>query len=273
MPPHRIIIVRHSEREDQVHPEFAKTYPRPHDSPLTEKGLEMATRLGKYLADEYGVHSMKKHRVMVLTSPLVRCVQTSDRIVDAIVESHGDEESQQSKKCFIPIYLEPSIMEGDFYLMNDMKKNPSVVTPTELHVPDPLSYDAAYFHRNYSKYVRVEKPFFLGGDPNYVITSNSLTEKDFQERNLRGVKGLLENLEFDGKTVILVGHGETVLIWYCALTGMKSNSNLPCPPYTGFVVLNPADPTSRAVENKWVPDGPVFSVPHLNRPKIPGASW
>lgn len=271
MPPSRIIIVRHSEREDQIHPEFAKTYPRPHDSPLTKNGLELASRLGKYLADQYGVYSTKEHPVVTLTSPLLRCVQTSDRIVDAIVASHAHEISQRSEDHFIPIYLEPSIMEGDFYLLYDMKKNPSVMTPTGLHVPEPLYYDAAYFHRHYSKYVKVEKSFSLGGDPTFVISSHSLTEKDFQERNLRGVKGLLENLEFDGKTVILVGHGETVCIWYRALTGVDVNVNIPCPPYTGFVVLKPADPTSKAVDGKWVPDGPIFSQPHLNYPSLPAA--
>lgn len=264
MPPHRIIIVRHSEREDQVNPEFGKTTPRPHDTPLTKNGIQMASKLGSYLAHEYGVHSTKDHPVVVLTSPLLRCVQTSHSVVDALLEYHA-RSAPEKEDHFIPIYLEPSIMEGATWLMFDMQRNPSVANPSMLKVPEPLYYDAAHFHRHCSTYVRVEKPFSLGGDPTFHISPTKIIEKDFLERNARGARGVLDNLELDGKTVILVGHGETTLVWYSLFTG-NDYAGMPCPPYTGFVVLKPEKSSRKTVESKWVPEGPIFITDHLKHP-------
>lgn len=255
MPPTRIILVRHSEREDQINRDFAKTYPRPHDSPLTQRGVDMARKLGGFLAYNYSVLPVD---VVVLTSPLVRCVQTSNAIVEGLIR-HARREDKKD----IPIYLEPSIMEGAFYLLHDMKKNSSVATPTKLHVPQPLIQDVTFLKENYSKYLQINKPFSFNSDPKFSTSDMELTEANFEERNRNGAAALLQTPELDGKTVILLGHGETVKIWYDAFTGEGHKIDF-CPPYTAFVVLHREPGTGG--KSRWVSDGPVFTQDHLRNP-------
>eukprot|EP00796_Vickermania_ingenoplastis_P008726 gene8726-6132_t len=253
MAPSRIIIVRHGEREDQKNPEFAKTYPRPHDSPLTPNGELMSRKLGGFLRYQY---TIRPEEVIVLSSPLVRCIQTANGIVQGLIRH-----SPRREKVSIPIYLEPTIMEGAFYLMHDMRNNPEVANKNELKVPKPLHYDAEYLKEEYSTYVETVKPFTLG-EVKFFERHNELQEMDFKGRNQDGARALLQTPQLDGKTVIVVGHGETVKLWYEDITNTPPLDF--CPPYTGFVYLRPKD--ASAVQLVWEAEGPVFTQEHLRNP-------
>lgn len=255
MAPSCIIIVRHGEREDHKNPSFATTYPRPHDSPLTAVGADMGRKLGGFLAYR---HKVMPGDVVVLSSPLVRCIETSNALVEGL-RRHV----KMNDRTDVPIYLEPAIMEGAYYLLHDMRKNPNVASKSQLIVPETLTFDAAYLKENYSKYVQVNKPFSLG-EPRIARRHNELQEPKFIERNQEGARALLKTPQLDGKTVILVGHGETVKLWYKEITGAPELDF--CPPYTAFVVLRPTEDEKKPGVLKWVADGPVLTQEHLQNP-------
>lgn len=252
--PQRIIIVRHGERQDHMNPDFAKTYPRPHDSPLTDRGIDMARKLGGYLGYRYAI---RPSDVVVLSSPLVRCVQTSNGIVEGLIRH-----SPPPEKTKAPIYVEQSIREGAVWLFHDMKKNPSVVTDHRIFVPEPLVYDAAHLKAHYSKYVEVSKPFSLAPDPEIIVRPHELQEPHFLQRCQAGAREVQTCPFLDGKTVILVGHGETVKVWHSAITGGPTVDF--CPDYTAFVNLRRAA-SAQPSPIIWEADGPIFGREHLRK--------
>ncbi|EPY36695.1 hypothetical protein STCU_00453 [Strigomonas culicis] len=249
MPPSRIVIVRHGERTDHMDRSFAKIFPRPHDPPLTPSGIEMGVRLGAYLVAAYQVDPTE---VIVATSPLLRCVQTSDGVVRGLVGAGGAADAP-------PIYLELGLAEGAYWLFHDMQKNPDVVAPTAFHCPEPLFHSADYFKENTSKYVRTEKAFDLQADPEHYIQENELHEKDLHGRVKRGAAALLADPFFEGKTVVLTAHGETTVLWYNAITGNELSLS---PAYTGFVYLLPS-----GADGAFVAQNDPFTTPHL--PTVP----
>ena len=129
--PARVFIVRHGERKDHVDPQFHVGNARPHDSPLTDTGKRMARLLGKHLVNHRKVapnfvatcpdgsdeNQLFASNVVILTSPLQRCVETSHGICTGIVEAAG-----VPKGSVIPMYLETGIMEGPEWLNYDMEK-------------------------------------------------------------------------------------------------------------------------------------------------------
>jgi broad specificity phosphatase PhoE len=260
MPPAHVFIVRHGERMDHINPDFGKTYPRPHDSPLTPNGVAMAETLGAYLVQHYHITPAD---TVVLTSPLTRCVQTSNGIVNGALRAVGD--GTQS----IPIYLEPAIMEGAYWIFRDMQQNPSVVDPCTgaFHCPDPVYYSAPHHHASTSPYVELTNPFPLYSAPHFVIEGNQLVDHSFPERCAKGAKQLLSVSELDGKTVILVAHGETVLRAMYALTDTDVSAVVNGPPYTAFVHLTCG---ASGAATPMVADSLTFTTPHL--PEVPKES-
>lgn len=63
-----VLFVRHAEREDVASHEFPR-----HDAPLTHSGVLSARRLGESMAGRVGA---------ILSSPVLRCVQTAQQIAD-----------------------------------------------------------------------------------------------------------------------------------------------------------------------------------------------
>lgn len=253
MPPAHIFVVRHGERMDHIDPNFGKTYPRPHDSPLTPNGVAMAETLGAYLVHHYGIALAD---TVVLTSPLTRCVETSNGIVNGALRAVGD--SAQN----IPIYLEPAIMEGAYWIFRDMCQNHDVVDPSTgtFHCPDPVYYAAPHHRVHTSPYVELTNPFPLYPPPTFVIEDNKLVDHSFPERCEKGAKQLLSVPELDRKTVILVAHGETVLRAMYALMGMEGHSVLVSVPYTAFTHLISE---GSGAETRTVADSATFTTPHL----------
>ncbi|KPI86388.1 hypothetical protein ABL78_4539 [Leptomonas seymouri] len=253
MPPAHIFIVRHGERMDHVDPDFGKTYPRPHDSPLTANGVAMAEALGAYLVQHYHIAPAD---TVILTSPLTRCVQTSNGIVNGALRAVGDGAPS------IPIYLEPAVMEGPFWIFRDMSQNPDIVDPNTgaFRCPVPVHYDDAFHRERTSPHVQLTNPFPLYPPPHFIAEDKELLDHSFPERCHRGVEQLLRVPELDGRNVILVAHGETVLRAMYTLTGTDGPTIISGPPYTAFVHLTSE---GSGAEGRMVADSLVFGTPHL----------
>lgn len=255
MPPAQIFIVRHSERVDHKNPEFGKTYFRPHDSPITDNGFVLAEKLGEYLVQHYKVNPAD---VVILSSPLLRCVQTSHGIITGALRAAASTAALDS----IPLYLEPAIMEGPYWMYFDMRHNPSVVAPdgSAFHCPSPVYNDAAFHRESTSPHVQLENPFPLHPAPHFTIKDNALADASFPDRCAHAAEALLTAPALEGKTVVLLGHGETVLRVLHALKGTVMESEIHSPAYTGFVhvTCNGNDVTPR-VTVEFEP----FDTPHL----------
>ncbi|CAC9453993.1 histidine phosphatase [Leishmania donovani] len=255
MPPAHIFIARHSERVDHMNREFAKTYSRPHDSPITENGVVLAEKLGEYLVRHYRVDPAD---VVVITSPLLRCVQTSNAIVTGALRAAA----ASAKVDTIPVYLEPAIMEGPYWMFVDMCNNPSVVEPNggPFHCPEPVYNDAAFHRASTSPHVQLQNPFPLHPPPVFTVKDNKLVDSSFPERCAQASKRLLAVPELDGKTVVLVAHGETVLRALHAMKNTEIDAEFHSPPYTGLVhVTCECSGAETRVSVEYEP----FATPHL----------
>ncbi|CAI8612421.1 unnamed protein product [Vicia faba] len=74
-----VIVMRHSERLDNVEPSWISTATRPWDPPLTHSGRVLAFQTGQAIRKSLG---FPVHRLFV--SPFLRCVQTAAEIVIAL---------------------------------------------------------------------------------------------------------------------------------------------------------------------------------------------
>ncbi|KAG5511038.1 hypothetical protein GH5_07242 [Leishmania sp. Ghana 2012 LV757] len=255
MPPAHIFLARHSERVDRKNPEFAKTYSRPHDSPITETGVTLAEKLGEYLVHHYHVNPAE---AVMITSPLLRCVQTSNGIVTGALRAAA----ASAKVSTIPVYLEPAVMEGPYSMFLDMRNNPSVVEPNDgsLHFPEPVYNDAAFHRASTSPHVQLQNPFPLHPAPIFTVKDNKLVDPSFPGRCTQGAKKLLTVPELDGKTVVLVAHGETVLRALHAIKGSDMVSENCSPAYTGFVHITCE---GSGAETRVAVEFEPFATPHL----------
>lgn len=253
MPPATIIIARHSERADHMDPSFARTTPRPHDPPLTDNGVELARKLGVYLAKHY---KLDLDKVIILSSPLVRCVMSARGITAGLLEA-----TPSASQTTIPTYIEPTLAEAAQYMLKDMTNNPEVKTADCFHCPRPLFWSEAYFQENVSPHVLLDNPYNTHCEPHIEERADGIYEDDFLDRCRRGGRAIATHPLLDGKTVILVSHGETVLQLYDAIKGLEWR--MKNPPYTGFAVLKNATPAGSA-ELSWELDSPFFTTPHLD---------
>jgi broad specificity phosphatase PhoE len=69
-------VVRHGERADVADQDWWETAERPHDPPLTERGLRQATAAGRALSGQPIRY--------IYSSPFRRCVQTACQIAEAL---------------------------------------------------------------------------------------------------------------------------------------------------------------------------------------------
>ena len=271
----RVFIVRHGEREDWADHTWARTAERPHDPSLTKKGIHMARRLGQYLLcggqgwNEQLVNgAVDPSDCVLFTSPLVRCVQTTHAIAEGLGHS-------------LPIHVEDSLVEGLSWIYNDLARQPHLAAkPLQM---TPLWHPADHHATSTSPLVVPNHPSFFTPEP-VVASWGALSERiPCLERCRVGAEHLFNSPMVVGKTVILVGHGETTAGWYTALTGLPYDD---LPHYTAFAQLLPnnaveEDEDSVAVKRDAVvaksdgkvqsPPGPycvhghTFVAPHLER--------
>ncbi|CAD6445818.1 c8467e17-7770-4b76-9a4d-e4897e859b78 [Sclerotinia trifoliorum] len=105
-PPAVIIVVRHGARLDQADSQWYLTTPTPYDPPLTYGGWTQSRSLGARIAnilrsretdddfiaseDQNGrKYRKRRHKVIIHTSPFLRCVQTSVAISAGLAQNPG----------------------------------------------------------------------------------------------------------------------------------------------------------------------------------------
>lgn len=97
----RIYIIRHGERVDHVHPEWKKTAAIPYDPPLTDAGVYMAQKCGEALLHDItrvlniNQSEISSH-VMMVSSPFLRCLTTSQQIATSLSIKYGIEPGTSS---------------------------------------------------------------------------------------------------------------------------------------------------------------------------------
>ncbi|KAM3438554.1 hypothetical protein NHJ13734_004114 [Beauveria thailandica] len=103
-PPSHIFVVRHGNRLDAADKKWHLTSPTPYDPPLTYSGLQQARQVGNYIAGileaakleheakNEGKPGTKRRRfkVVIHTSPFLRCVQTSVGISSGLAQLPAD---------------------------------------------------------------------------------------------------------------------------------------------------------------------------------------
>lgn len=342
MAPAQVIVVRHGERQDRVNPDYAKTAARPNDSPLTDAGLETSKKLGAYLATNK-LSSLED--VVILTSPLVRCVQTADGIVQGMLAANPSVST-------VPIAVEPVLAGvgwlpkdghpppppmgkghpthgappgvpecwetgpepscGDEPSMGDggrgrgrgffckmtpppgmrgkhgpgmMGDSPPFGDPTQPakgldKLVKPILYSAEELRDLYSKHIVTDKALSLGDGPDPAVLDGEWSAARFFERCRQGVMQITLLSSLENKTVIVIGHGDTVVMLQGLLTGEEhfcpapptnGGAKHPPPPawgkhgpppqaLTGFTVLKRKDGASPI---SYVVDGTAMSDEHL----------
>ncbi len=69
-------LARHGQRQDTLDPNWAKTAPRPFDSPMADEGHVQARKLGRRLKQEGIGH--------IFASPFLRTVETAHHVAEAL---------------------------------------------------------------------------------------------------------------------------------------------------------------------------------------------
>ena len=144
MLPGRIAIIRHAERIDLKNKSWKATAPRPHDSPITEVGHQMGRSLGAWFAQHSGSTTNSSnscadafdngllfngtqasggvHRIVIASSPLLRCVETSKAIADGIQHFVKEKCDSQHQQLEIVITLQNALVELDKWVKYDIRE-------------------------------------------------------------------------------------------------------------------------------------------------------
>jgi broad specificity phosphatase PhoE len=83
-PPSTIFFLRHGARLDQLDAEWHLTSPTPYDPPLTAKGVAQARQTGAAIKD--ALPKTLGRRVILHTSPFLRCIQTALALASGMEE-------------------------------------------------------------------------------------------------------------------------------------------------------------------------------------------
>jgi len=258
--------VRHGEREDHVDPNIGIRSLRPHDCRITADGKDMAKKLGVYMI---GGRCVDPKKVVILTSPLQRCVQTAHAIAEGLTVHGTDAAANEELLKSIPIFVEPGLVEGVYWMHHDIRRNTAITGSA--YPPQPIYESDDYLRRNVSFLVRLpndDSQSALCQAPVYGVDHSTglLTEEvPVATRCKTAALKLAYNKQFAGKVVICVGHGQTSTLWFNALVGLEhSLSDTLSPPYTGVAELMPAliqeNEKDRIV---WHSQIEPFGRPHL----------
>ncbi|KAF8541274.1 hypothetical protein BDD12DRAFT_916743 [Trichophaea hybrida] len=93
--PSHVFIVRHGARLDAADKDWSQSSPTPYDTPLTYSGWVQCRNLGVRIASLLHTYQppksapkKKQTRIVVHSSPFLRCIQTSISIVSGIAQHH-----------------------------------------------------------------------------------------------------------------------------------------------------------------------------------------
>ena len=82
--PQYLYIIRHGDRWDYEHKNWSKTSPRPGDPPLSQLGHQQARETGLFLNELFQQDGIAVDDVTWLSSPFLRCLQTSNAALNAL---------------------------------------------------------------------------------------------------------------------------------------------------------------------------------------------
>lgn len=255
--PQKVFFVRHTERQDDKDVYWGRKAERPHDPNIAAAGPPLCHALARYLI---GARLVQPHKIIILTSPMKRCVQTSHALAEGISLALGGQDKFRIED--IPVYIEPGLVESVRWLHNDIRRNRSFVE--ERYPPRPIYQPTDYLHRHVSFLVKRER-FGLCDDPVYGLDEKGLLSEavPVQARCETAAHTLITSGLFSGKVVICVGDSETLRAWYDALAADPCNPTQGIPD-TGVAELMPAPEAFQGrVCAVWRPQIPVFQTPHL----------
>ena len=188
-----IILMRHCERLDRAMEkrgeDWISTAARPHDSPLSELGIEQAAMIGQQLRS-LGIRK-------IYSSPLIRAVQTSH----VIAEQLGFGENS--------VLVEPGIVEQARSFRGKQKPEP-------LPTWNPLLLPVSELKRLYSDKIDETYPPLVNvsyeRDVNLLNELREIGEEGVSDEDIiveRSKKFLARLMKTDFETVLVVGHGAT----------------------------------------------------------------
>ncbi|EOD09028.1 hypothetical protein EMIHUDRAFT_216840 [Emiliania huxleyi CCMP1516] len=202
----RVFLIRHAERLDHVHPEWARDASRPHDGPLSLVGLEQARQTGKWIRER-----VQDGPLVVRSSPLVRCVQTAGCLTDSMgvpTLGIGIDEALAEEETF----LRPRMMGTHRHSV--LPAEHTAVPPTSDSAPRGVCQpvllcpaDLLAIHRHIDVHYRGQT-CLVSYDPSSGAELNGLTHhpQSAVERAHK-IANCMELLAPLGSTTILVTHG------------------------------------------------------------------
>lgn len=155
-PPAVVIVVRHGARLDAADKQWHLTSPTPYDPPLTYGGWTQSRALGARIAgilrtretdDEipitsssnplHGERRKRRHKVVIHTSPFLRCVQTSVAISAGLAQNPGHHRTPVPA----PAPASPAIKAVQMHSSASPKIRPTLLTdsPKLAPIPEPTT--------------------------------------------------------------------------------------------------------------------------------------
>ena len=132
----KVFIIRHAERLDRQDPGWSSLALRPQDTPLSQRGVRQAARLGKWLYGRLPVH----RPAAIFCSPFIRCVQTANAIAEQL---EGLQREGLHSASATRIAIEPGLCEDMSYMSHLACREPWYLNPADLMCVSPridLSY-------------------------------------------------------------------------------------------------------------------------------------
>eukprot|EP00668_Euglena_longa_P038833 GGOE01049937.1.p1 GENE.GGOE01049937.1~~GGOE01049937.1.p1 ORF type:complete len:294 (-),score=38.73 GGOE01049937.1:99-914(-) len=219
-----VFLVRHGERLDRIDPTWRATARRPHDPPLTERGVLQALQLGIHLRGR-GI----KH---IFSSPMIRAVQTAD----AIAEGLG-----LSGPC---LRIDHSLLEFDGPVRRDLRRAPPMHGRSMLLSPsDLLPYSC-----------RVDASYMSTVEVTLSDSGHEIGPLSSEVRCVSGFLKLLAGGAAQDTAVLAVGHGASIS---GCLKALGVHPNAPLAPYTGCTTVCHEG-------ERWALQGVMHSREHLS---------
>ncbi|KAJ3160899.1 hypothetical protein HDU86_008261 [Geranomyces michiganensis] len=177
-----VYLVRHGERIDQVDPSWAETAKHPFDPPLTDLGIEQGKRTGRFIAAHLraaasGASSSSQppsKRIVVLTSPFYRTLQTAVALIDGLPGS-------------VTLELLPALSE---WLASN-------------YFPSPLPHEPFTFANRKREFPSLQ-PAAASADP---LPPYPESRADMRARFYRATELAIAAHRDDADVIILVSHG------------------------------------------------------------------
>ncbi|KAL2060855.1 hypothetical protein VTL71DRAFT_8907 [Oculimacula yallundae] len=148
-PPAVVIVVRHGARLDAADKQWHLTSPTPYDPPLTYGGWTQSRALGARIAsilrsretdDELTGESQnggvrkRRHKVVIHTSPFLRCVQTSVAISAGLAQNPGHNTQHHHKPPSSPL-----VKATQMHSSPRMRPTIATGSPSLAPIPEPVA--------------------------------------------------------------------------------------------------------------------------------------